>query len=998
MDVERLLAEREWLQRLALRLLGDGQDAEDLVQETMRAALESAPVGLDQGRLRAWLTTVARRTSFFGWRSDANRRAREREVARTETSPSTDAAMERASTRQFLVDTVMALDEPLRSAVVLRYFEGLSYDEVALRQGVTQVAARKRVSRGVELLRTRLDHRSGGDRAAWMAALAPIAVSARAKVIKGSGVIGMQTKTNWMVAAVMVLLGAIGVLGWSVWGGSADREVDGSVVSRVAELAALEPKANAEDVAGVQNGRTAEVLTDEDGEASDGPAARAAFPPRPWIATGTLEVRVSWGSDGSAAQDVSIKLMPWGDGDPFLWQQSGTTDDAGLVVFEDVHPGTVTLYADRGGAGRADVEAGRTTRHDVVLDTGFDVEGHVLDPEGRPVGGAVIQLSDHGNTGKGVSIGTANAAGSYHVRGLTGYRRLSARATGHAASSQTLVLANEGTTIQLDLVLGGPGGRVRGRVIDENGTPLRGARVRIAAVPSGDGQTRVDGRWVHPEPLPAELRTDEAGVFHAGGLAPIAHTIEVRTSIHAPLTEAVVIVAGREHALDLQMELGGVLTGVVTRKGGVPATGARVLVGTYGQLASHQARAGRDGSFRIEGIAAGEVDVRVEEDGFGKASGRVTIAADVVEHWVVELMSGSAATGVLVDEDGNPLPRWAVSARGRNPSALHAYAFTDGEGRFELEDIPEIAIDLHFRPPGDVMSVTSHVLAGVLPASETLRVVIPSVDLPSGTVSGLIRDVSGEIDGETSIALSQGDRGRWRTERPDSDGRIHIEGVYAGVWNVTVSAPGRATWGGMVEVPPGGNGDLGEVVLGEGGFVRLVLRGDGAGEMTLPEEYTFARLDAAGMEFGAGRVPGGEARFGPLPPGPVILRVRGQGWASMDFDVTVQAGETVDVDFDPAAGVSWPVEVQWPGEAPGENARDSREVGYRVTDARGNTVRAVQPRRLGGTLLMIAGLRDGRYDVEAWDLFGRTGNAAIEVDGRSVPPTGTATATITMGD
>ena len=53
---------------------------------------------------------------------------------------------------QRLVDLVRLLDEPDRSAVLQRYLEGLTYPEIADRQGISTAAARSRVRRAVQSL------------------------------------------------------------------------------------------------------------------------------------------------------------------------------------------------------------------------------------------------------------------------------------------------------------------------------------------------------------------------------------------------------------------------------------------------------------------------------------------------------------------------------------------------------------------------------------------------------------------------------------------------------------------------------------------------------------------------------------------------------------------------------------------------------------------------------------------------------------------------------
>src|SRR5436190_1898691 len=74
-----------------------------------------------------------------------------------------------------VVAAVLALEEPYRECVLLRYFEELSPRAIAARQRVPLETARTRLKRALELLRARLDREYGGERGAWGAALAPFA-------------------------------------------------------------------------------------------------------------------------------------------------------------------------------------------------------------------------------------------------------------------------------------------------------------------------------------------------------------------------------------------------------------------------------------------------------------------------------------------------------------------------------------------------------------------------------------------------------------------------------------------------------------------------------------------------------------------------------------------------------------------------------------------------------------------------------------------------------
>ena len=67
-----------------------------------------------------------------------------------------------------LVDAVLELGEPWASTILSRYLDELTAEQIAERQAVSPATVRKRLSRGLEKLRDRLDARHGGERRAWL--------------------------------------------------------------------------------------------------------------------------------------------------------------------------------------------------------------------------------------------------------------------------------------------------------------------------------------------------------------------------------------------------------------------------------------------------------------------------------------------------------------------------------------------------------------------------------------------------------------------------------------------------------------------------------------------------------------------------------------------------------------------------------------------------------------------------------------------------------------
>jgi RNA polymerase sigma factor (sigma-70 family) len=163
------------MRALALRLAGgDEGTADDLVQETLLAAVRRPP--RDRGALGGWLRTVLR--NFAGrFRIEKERRRRREEAAarpeREASSP--DRLAERAELHRDLVDCVLRLREPLRSTVLLRFFEELPPGEIARLQGVPVTTVRSRLVVALEELRRAFARRHGGDAASRRATLLALA-------------------------------------------------------------------------------------------------------------------------------------------------------------------------------------------------------------------------------------------------------------------------------------------------------------------------------------------------------------------------------------------------------------------------------------------------------------------------------------------------------------------------------------------------------------------------------------------------------------------------------------------------------------------------------------------------------------------------------------------------------------------------------------------------------------------------------------------------------
>jgi RNA polymerase sigma-70 factor (ECF subfamily) len=185
-----LVASLGWVQRLALSLAHDRDAADDLTQEVARVWLERRPELADKSRgLRAWLAAVTRTLARDRMRSESARRARERSVARPESEGDLFDVVERGAWQKRVTEAVMQLPEPYRSTILYCYLDQLPTRAVAERMGVGEATVRKRLERGLASLRTRLH--GGADRESHAKFLGILLMSTKAKLAAVAIAVGL---------------------------------------------------------------------------------------------------------------------------------------------------------------------------------------------------------------------------------------------------------------------------------------------------------------------------------------------------------------------------------------------------------------------------------------------------------------------------------------------------------------------------------------------------------------------------------------------------------------------------------------------------------------------------------------------------------------------------------------------------------------------------------------------------------------------------------------
>lgn len=216
------LNDLDWLRGLARALVREGGEAEDLVQDTVVAALKGQPaeVSGDVGRRRAWLGSVARRLAARSFRDRSRRNRRERLAARDESGPSTDSLVARAEFVERLVQRIRQLDEPIRTTVLLHFLDGRKPSEIAEQIGDPVDTVRWRIRRGLAQLRARISADEQGGWAGGLAFLLPLAHAPRSAVAAPvlTVSLGLIVKSVWFVPSLVVVLGLL--FAWSELTGS----------------------------------------------------------------------------------------------------------------------------------------------------------------------------------------------------------------------------------------------------------------------------------------------------------------------------------------------------------------------------------------------------------------------------------------------------------------------------------------------------------------------------------------------------------------------------------------------------------------------------------------------------------------------------------------------------------------------------------------------------------------------------------------------------------
>ena len=138
---------------LIARITGDRAQAEDLAQETFVKAFRNLAAFDTTRRLSSWLFRIAHNTAIDAMRRSRPRASLDATHNASAAGPGEPAAppgpdpVERQELGRALEAALAGLRSDQRAAIVLRYENGLSFDEIGSVLGVPEATARSHVHR-----------------------------------------------------------------------------------------------------------------------------------------------------------------------------------------------------------------------------------------------------------------------------------------------------------------------------------------------------------------------------------------------------------------------------------------------------------------------------------------------------------------------------------------------------------------------------------------------------------------------------------------------------------------------------------------------------------------------------------------------------------------------------------------------------------------------------------------------------------------------------------
>jgi len=392
------------------------------------------------------------------------------------------------------------------------------------------------------------------------------------------------------------------------------------------------------------------------------------------------------------------------------------------------------------------------------------LEGRVLEQDRSPVSGARVEVVSPGGSVHRVTYAADD--------GRFAFAALPAEVTLSIARPEALEHIVERLIIdvppderrEIEVILPKKREPVALRVIDDRGYPLDRVELHCSSL-------------APREPLVKTLFTDDEGEARL----PNARGLPIRfVLLRRDKAPGVFEIDPTPARLDLPMMPALSAEGrVVTRRGALADAQLTLLTPT----GMRRSRSDEDGRFRFDGLAPAPAQLLIVASGYVPDEREVTIAGDErrpVDLGDIELQAGGGASGVVEDEDGDPVVGARV-APGRVPTYLPlgplpiGVTATDAQGRFTLADLPPGTTELEAYKVGYGREAATDVTIRAGEVTRGVRIELrqdPDVD-----ITGV------DARGSLAVTLSERTVGRHRIvifEHVPLGGEAQRAGILAG--------------------------------------------------------------------------------------------------------------------------------------------------------------------------------------------------------------------------
>lgn len=719
----------------ALRVTRDDALALDVTQQVFVRVLEGQlDLAQAQSEQRV-LRCAAAREALMALRAAASRRRREEQHAMRRPEAVEDRTSESKDTLAALRRALGELPDELRAALVLRFQEELTFDEMSDVLTISAPSAHQRVQRGLEKLREKLSRVGLGALCANLEGLlGDDGAVPRTPAGLESQLLSLSGASSSSLAAGVSALVAVALTAFSVWRFAAS---DTGANEAPIELAAT-PAAGAVD-ASPTPAATSSSAQDErravtparsvNSERDDSQASQALPPGRiegrvvdefGLPLEGVLVIAASTQRDGKfAADSAEVRSARDGSFSLSVPVRLRSGQDYRLSARTAQFQGDFNVVRVRAGAS---CEPQRITIDSQVAERpgAWSLELVLRDPEGRPVHGADAQahaIVRHASGSSWPQHQSGGMSGHGGVADLQGEGLgaklivIDARKQGFCIVRERLELSQEGLT-RREFVLQ-RGVDLTGSIVDHAGVPITRTRLGeyttalFAKAPGDD--TRLEAEF--PEP----------GRFRIAALAPeTPHELQFRHSSWSAFTLVATPGQGElklrlklkgdatdsgEHDAEIHGELVDAATGApvenkltTTWFERVPADSPALVDRDWAPLVMQTIVAqvamglpsGADlppaparNRFICDGLAPGRYVVRVFAEGYAPALvGPIEVQArQIATGFTVRLTRGATVSGRVLDANGAPIAGARVHILGDGGLSRTSLAEADAELR-----------------------------------------------------------------------------------------------------------------------------------------------------------------------------------------------------------------------------------------------------------------------------------------------------------------------------